>query len=88
MYSKTKPDLNQRIIYKYLNSIGMTSQYHNFKIVKLDDGIIPNTICVRFEYKQEYGDLIFTHQYYVNKDKLNIYIKSNRTDKIKLIKSL
>ena len=88
MYSKTKPDLNQRIIYKYLNHIGMTSQYLNFKIVKIDDKVIPNTICVKFEYIQEYGDLIFTHQDYINKNILNDYIKSNRTDKIKLIKSL
>lgn len=88
MYSKTKIDLNESIIYNYLNHIGMTSNYTNFKIVKLDATIIPNTICVLFEYKQEYGDLIFKNQYYVNKDILNIYIKSNRTDKLKLIKSL
>ena len=66
----------------------MTSQYLNFKIVKIDDKVISNTICVRFEYTQEYGDLIFTYQYYINKNILNDYIKSNRTDKIKLIKSL
>lgn len=66
----------------------MTSQYLNFKIVKIDATIIPNTICVRFEHNQEYGDLIFTQQYYVNKNILNTYIKTNRTDKLKLIKSL
>ncbi len=66
----------------------MTSQYLNFKIVKIDDKVIPNTICVRFEYIQEYGDLIFIHQYYIYKHLLNTYIKSNRTDKINLIKSL
>ena len=66
----------------------MTSQYLNFKIVKIDDKVISNTICVRFEYTQEYGDLIFTYQYYINKNILNDYIKSNRTDKINLIKSL
>ncbi len=66
----------------------MTSQYLNFKIVKIDDKVIPNTICVRFEYIQEYGDLIFTHQYYINKNNIDVYIKSNRTDKINLIKSL
>ncbi len=66
----------------------MTSQYLNFKIVKIDGKVIPNTICVRFEYIQEYGDLIFTHQYYINKNNIDVYIKSNRTDKINLIKSL
>lgn len=67
----------------------MTSIYTNFKIVKLDaTTIIPNTICVLFEYKQEYGDLIFKNQYYVNKNILNTYIKTNRTDKLKLIKNL
>ncbi len=66
----------------------MTSRYLNFKIVKIDDKVIPNTICVRFEYTQEYGDLIITQQYYINKNILNDYIKSNRTDKINLIKSL
>ena len=66
----------------------MTSLYLNFKIVKIDGKVIPNTICVRFECIQEYGDLIFTQHYYINKNILNDYIKSNRTDKIKLIKSL
>ena len=66
----------------------MTSLYLNFKIVKIDGKVIPNTICVRFEYIQEYGDLIFTHQYYVNKNILNDYIKSIRKDKLKILDKL
>ena len=64
----------------------MTSQYHNFKIVEIDDR--PNIIFVKFEYKQKYVDLIFIKQYYIYKYLLNTYIKSNRTNKLKLIRCL
>ncbi len=64
----------------------MTSQYLNFKIVEIDDR--PNIIFVKFEYKQKYVDLIFIKQYYIYKHLLNTYIKSNRTNKLKLIKCL
>lgn len=65
----------------------MTSNYNSFKIVDLDYLTIPDTICVLYEFS---SDLIYNQQFYVNISilKLNIYIKSNRTDKLKRIKRL